>query len=141
MAPRDKFFANHVPVFLHATVMLLLSYARRPDLIQRKPHLARCIFHCSKWPFRLHFVTCFGTVHLCYHDAILTCFATGVKLLISEDTTSMGQNVLQGEPLSTMHFCSILKMTLAMRAVAMGKPLQLPIFTDHLVGSYCQSVG
>ena len=86
-------------VFLHATIMLLLSHTRRPGLIRRKPRLARCIFHCGKWPFLSHFamcMTCFCTVRLCYRDAILTCFATGVKLLVSENTTSIGRRSVAG---------------------------------------------
>ena len=65
-------------VFLHATIMLLLSHTRRPGLIRRRSRLARCIFHCGKWPFLSHFamcVTCFCTVRLCVHDANLTCLA------------------------------------------------------------------
>ena len=99
MAPRGDFFANRVPVFVHATVMLLLSYSRRPDPIRRNPRLARCIFHCGKWPFLSHFamcMTCLCTVRPCYRDAILTCFATGVKLLVSEDTTSIGRRSVAG---------------------------------------------
>ena len=65
-------------VFLHATIMLLLSHTRRLGLIRRKPRLARCIFHCGKWPFLSHFamfVTFFCTLRLRFLDVILTCLA------------------------------------------------------------------
>ena len=69
------------------------------------------------------FKTSFCTGRLCYRDVILVCFATGVKLLAHEDKASTVEEVLRGEPPSTMRFRSFLKMTLEMRAEAMAKPL------------------
>ena len=65
-------------IFVHATILLVLSHTRRPGLIRRRSRLARCIFHCGKWPFLSHFamcVTCFCTVRLRFLDVILTCLA------------------------------------------------------------------
>ena len=65
-------------IFLHATILLVLSHTRRPGLIRRRSRLARCIFHCGKWLFLSHFVmlvTCFCTVRLRFLDVILTCLA------------------------------------------------------------------
>ena len=57
----------------------------------------------------------------------------GVFLLACESEASYGRRNVAGEAPSTMHFRSFLKMTLAMRALAMGKPVWLPIFLEYLV--------
>ena len=51
-------------------------------------------------PFLSYFAmfrTCFCTVRLCYRDEFLTCLATGVKLLVSDDETSYGRRSVAGE--------------------------------------------
>ena len=69
-------------IFVHATILLLLSHTRRPGLIRRRSRLARCIFHCGKCTLSLNFAmfeTCVCTVCLCVHDATLTCLAIRCK--------------------------------------------------------------
>jgi len=125
VAPRDDFFDNRVPVFSHATAMLLLSYARRPDSIRRNPRLVRCIFHCGKCPFHSHFAmfkTSFCTGRLCYRDVILVCFATGVKLLVSESEASYGRRSVAGGAPEHHAFSQCLKDDTCHEGVAMEKP-------------------
>ena len=45
------------------------------------------------------------------------------------------EEVLQAKPLNPMLFALFIQEPLAVRAVAMEKPLWLPIFSDYLVGS------
>ena len=42
------------------------------------------------------FKTSFCTGRLCYRDVILVCFATGVKLLVSESEASYGRRSVAG---------------------------------------------
>ena len=65
-------------IFVHATILLVLSHTRRLGLIRRRSRLARCIFHCGKCTLSLNFAmfeTCVCTFCLCVHDANLTCLA------------------------------------------------------------------
>jgi len=74
----DESVSDSVLVRCSATTILWLSNERRPGCDRGKPRLARCIFHCGKWPFLSHFamfVTCFCTVRLSFLDVILTCLA------------------------------------------------------------------
>ena len=43
------------------------------------------------------FKTSFCTGRLCYRDVILVCFATGVKLLVSESEASYGRSSVADE--------------------------------------------
>ena len=66
-------------IFVHATILLLLSHTRRPGLIRRRSRLARCIFHCVSAPISSHFamfVTCVCITSLCVAHADYTCLAS-----------------------------------------------------------------
>ena len=79
VAPRGKFFVNRARVFLHATIITLLSHTRRPGLIRTFGAILASYGVLSiavSAPFPSHFAmfeTCFFTVCLCFHEANLTC--------------------------------------------------------------------